>query len=236
MRIEILEEEVLAAHAAAIMAAVLVDAVATRGHATVAFSGGSTAGPLLASLAATSVPWEAVDVLQVDERVAPPGDAERNLTNLQEHLVDEVPALRGRVHPMPVEDDDLHEAATRYARTLRDLAGSPARLDLVHLGIGPDGHTASLIPNSPLLEEAAPVGVTATYEGRRRMTLTLPALNQAREIVWLVRGAAKAPMARRLVEGDTAIPAGRVAQTHARLLLDHAAATELSSETSTGRP
>lgn len=234
MRIEILAEEVLAAHAAAVVASVLGDAVEARGRATVAFSGGSTARPLLAALAATTIPWEAIDVLQVDERVAPPGHADRNLTGLQELLAARVPALRRRVHPMPVEDDDLQGAAARYARTLRDLAGTPARLDLVHLGIGVDGHTASLLPGSPLLVESAPVGVTATYEGRRRMTLTLPVLNRAREIVWLVRGAAKAPMVRRLVDGDASIPAGRVDRAHARLLLDHAAAAELSPETLTG--
>lgn len=171
----------------AVVAATLHEAVANRGRATVAFSGGSTAGPLLAALGDTEAPWEAVDVLQVDERVAPEGHPDRN------------------------------------------LAGCPARLDLVHLGLGSDGHTASLVPDSPLLDEqAAPVGVTATYEGRRRMTLTLPVLNRAREVVWLVRGAAKAPMVRRPVRGDTSMSAGRVDPTRARLLVDHAAAAGLT--------
>lgn len=229
MRIEILEEEALAARTAAVIASLLGDAVAERGHATVAFSGGPTAGPLFRALADTDVPWESVDVLQVDERVAPAGHVDRNLTNLQDLLAARVPALQGRVHPMPVEDDDLQVAATRYARTVGELAGTPASIDVLHLGMGPDGHTASLIPGSPVLEASAPVGATATYQGRRRMTLTLPVLNRARHIVWLVSGAATAPMVRRLVDGDVSIPAGRVRHAQARLLLDHPAATDLSS-------
>lgn len=230
MKIEVLEEQILAPHAAAVVAVALRDAVASRGRATVAFSGGSTAGPLLAALSETSVPWEAVDVLQVDERIAPEGHSDRNLTTLQEHLVARVPALAGRVHPMPVDDTDL-DATARYARTVRDLAGTPPRLDLVHLGIGTDGHTASLFPDGPLLDDRAdPVGITGPYEGRRRMTLTLPVLSRAREVLWLVRGASKAPVVRRLAAGDTSIPAGRVDPTHARLLVDRAAAAELTSE------
>lgn len=227
MRIEVLDEDVLAAHAAAVVAATLH--VANRGRATVAFNGGSRAGSFLAALADTDAPWEAVDVLQVDERVAPEGHPDRNMTALQAHLAAHVPALRRRVHPMPVDDADLDAAATQYARTVRDLAGRPARLDLVHLGLGPDGHTASLVPGSPLLDEhAAPVGVTATYEERRRMTLTLPVLNRAREVVWLVRGAAKAPMVRRL---SAATPRSRQGGStpHVRLLVDHSAAAGLTS-------
>lgn len=158
MRIEILATEVLAAHAATVVATVLRDAVERRGNATVAFSGGSTAEPLLTALAGTPVPWESVDVLQVDERVAPPGHAERNLTDLQERLAARVPALTGRVHPMPVEERDLPRAAARYGRTVCDLAGTPPRVDLVHLGLGPDGHTGSLVPGSRLLEASTVVG------------------------------------------------------------------------------
>lgn len=229
MRIEVVEEEVLAAHAAAVVAMALRDAVAARGRATVAFSGGASAGALLTALAATRVPWEAVDVLQVDERVAPEGHADRNLTGLQEHLAAHVPALAGRVHPMPVDDADLDAAAARYADTIHSLAGTPPRLDLVHLGLGTDGHTASLTPDSPLLDDpGGPVAVTGAYQGRRRMTLTVPVLSRAREVLWFVRGAAKAPMVRRLVAGDTSIPAGRVDPTHARLLVDRAAAADLT--------
>ena len=228
MRIEVLAEQQLAAHAAAILAASLRAATAARGRASIAFSGGSTAGALLAALARADVPWDVVDVLQVDERIAPDGHPDRNLTTLQQHLLDEVPLSAARIHPMPVTSPDLDTAARRYAGTLREVAGDPPQLDVVHLGLGTDGHTASLTPGSAALEpNHEPVVVTDAYEGRRRMTLTLPVLSGARGLVWFVQGAAKAPMVRRLVAGDDTIPAGRVAAGNARLLLDTAAAAEL---------
>jgi 6-phosphogluconolactonase len=232
MKVEVLPEPELAAHGAALVAAGLRAAVAARGHATVAFSGGSTAGALLDALASTKVPWDAVEVLQVDERVAADGHPDRNLTTLRQRLLDHVPLPPGQVHPMPVTDPDLAAGAERYAATLRRLAGRPPRIDVVHLGLGTDGHTASLTPGSPLLDDpGGPVAVTEPYQGRRRMTLTLPVLAAARELVWFVRGAAKAPMVRRLVEADPSIPAGLVPAAHARLLLDPAAATDLTSPT-----
>ncbi len=125
---------------------------------------------------------------------------------------------------MPVESADLDEAAARYAQTLVDIAGSPPVLDLVHLGLGPDGHTASLVPGDPVLDVTdADVALTGLYQGRRRMTLTYPALNRARRVLWLITGEDKAAMLVRLRRGDPAIPAGRVRQDHAVVLADRAA-------------
>lgn len=228
MRVEVLPGHQLAPHAAQVITEVLRTAVAERGRATVAFSGGSTAGPLLTELARAELPWQAVAVLQVDERVAPDGHPDRNLTTLREQLLDHVPVPAEQVHPMPVASRDPADAVRRYADTLVDLAGDPPRLDVVHLGLGTDGHTASLTPGSPLLDApGGPVAITEPYEGRRRMTLTLPVLDCAREVLWLVRGASKAPAVGRLVAGDRAIPGARVAAFSARLLLDPAAAAEL---------
>lgn len=228
MRTAVAPEGRVAAEGAAHVAAVLRGAVEARGRATVAFSGGSTAGALLAALTWADVPWSAVDVLQVDERIAPEGHPDRNLTMLRGELLDHVPVRPDRVHPMPVDHGHLDAAAARYADDLWELAGRPPRLDLVHLGIGTDGHTASLFPGSPLLgPDVGPVAVTAPQGGRRRMTLTLPVLSHGRRILWFVTGAAKAAVVGRLVEGDLSIPAARVEVSRALLPLDPPAAGAL---------
>ncbi len=228
MNVEVVPQEQLPARAADVVAATLRAAVAARGWAAVAFSGGTTAGALLAAIAEADVPWHAVQVLQVDERVAPDGDPDRNLTTLRDRLTDHVPLPEGHLHAMPVDDPDLTAAAGRYAEVLRGVAGSPPRLDLVHLGLGADGHTASLLPGSSLLDpDGALVGIAHRYQGRRRMTLTLPVLSQARHLLWFVTGVSKAPAVARLVNGDRSIPAGLVERAHARLLLDPDAATAL---------
>lgn len=219
----------LAEEAAAHIAAVLRAAVDARGRATVAFSGGSDAGELLAAVAETDIPWQAVDVFQVDERVAPDGHPDRNLNAIRQWLVDHAALPPDRLHAMPVEAPDLDEAALRYADVLHERAGQPPRIDLVHLGIGTDGHTASLIPGSPLLHVTTrSVAVTDPYHGRRRMTLTLPVLSGARSILWYVNGHEKAPITRRLVDGDRSIPASLVERSRALLLLDRAAASALT--------
>jgi 6-phosphogluconolactonase len=229
MKVDVVPQDQLATRAADIVATTLRAAVAERGRATVAFSGGTTAGTLLAAVAGTDMPWHAVDVLQVDERVAPEGDPDRNLTALREQLLDHVPLPEDQLHAMPVEDPDLADAAGRYADVLRRVAGSPPHLDLVHLGLGTDGHTASLLPGSPLLDlDGDLAGTTPPYQGRRRMTLTLPALSYARNLLWFVTGASKAPVVARLVDGDRSIPAGHVERANARLLLDPDAATALA--------
>lgn len=237
MNVEVVPPEQLSTRAADVVAATLRAAAAERGRATVAFSGGNTAGTLLAAVAEADVPWHAVDVLQVDERSAPDGDPDRNLTALREQLLDHVPLPVDQLHAMPVEDPDLADAAGRYAEVLRRVAGSPPRLDLVHLGLGTDGHTASLLPGSPLLDPGdVLVGTTPPYQGRRRMTLTLPVLSHARNRLWFVAGASKAPVVARLVDGDRSIPAGHVERAHARLLLDPDAATALPRSATTEDP
>jgi 6-phosphogluconolactonase/glucosamine-6-phosphate isomerase/deaminase len=160
----------------------------------------------------------------VDERVAPEGDPDRNLTHLRESFLDFVPMVAENIHWMPVESPDLDAAAARYAATLQRIAGSPAILDLVHLGLGPDGHTASLVPGDPALIAGADVAVTEVYQGRRRMTLTYPILNRARRVLWVITGDEKRDMLRRIVAGDASIPAGRVRRENATILADEAAA------------
>src|SRR5271165_2818470 len=188
-------------------------AVAERGRFVAAFSGGHSPWLMLRALADEEVPWNKVYIVQVDERVAPAGDPGRNLTHLRESLLDHAPIPSGHIYAMPVEAPNLSAAAAEYASTLQDVVGTPPVFDLVHLGLGPDGHTASLVPGDPVLEIAsADVGVTRVYQGHRRMTLTYPILNRARRILWLVTGADKAEMLVRLRSSDDSIPAGRLRQ------------------------
>jgi 6-phosphogluconolactonase len=185
---------------------------------------------MLRALADADVPWLAVHVVQVDERVAPAGHPDRNLTHLRESLLEHAPLPAGQIHAMPVEEGDLETAAARYSATLERIAGSPAVLDLVHLGLGPDGHTASLVPGDPVLNVAdADVAVTGAYQGRRRMTLTYRIINRSRRILWVVTGSEKAPMLCRLLDGDESIPAGRVSRERAGLIADAPAAANLAA-------
>ena len=185
---------------------------------------------MLRALSSLDLPWESVHLLQVDERIAPAGHADRNLTHLCESLLAQSRPIPVQIHPMPVESADLDEAVANYAQTLVEIAGSPPVLDLVHLGLGPDGHTASLVPGDPVLVvTSADVAVTGVYQGRRRMTLTYPVLNRARRVLWLITGEDKAAMLVRLTRRDPAIPAGRVRQDHAVILADRAAAQQLAA-------
>lgn len=228
MKIEVLDNaDEVADEAAAIIASDAKIAVVERGRFVMAVSGGRTPWAMLRALAGMQVPWDGVHVLQVDERVAPAGDPDRNLTHLRESLLEHAPLRPGQIYAMPVEATDLHAAAASYAATLREVAGSPAVLDLVHLGLGPDGHTASLVPADPVLDvNDAAVALSGPYQGRRRMTLTYPVLNHARRVLWVVTGAEKASMLARLCDGDRSIPAGRVRQDHALVLADRAAAAK----------
>ena len=234
MRIDALADaDAVARAGAALTAAEARTAVATRGRFIVAFSGGHTPWQMLRALADEEVPWPGVHVVQVDERVAPAGDPDRNLTHLRESLLAHCPLRPEQIHPMPVEAADLEAAIRRYALTLEDIAGAPAVLDLAHLGLGPDGHTASLVPGDPVLDVTdADVALTGLYQGRRRMTLTYPALNRARRIVWLITGREKADMLERLCRGDRSIPAGRIDQHQALVLADHEAAARSGPEPS----
>ncbi len=226
MRIEALADaDAVARAGAGFTAAAARAAVAARGRFIVAISGGHTPWTMLRALADEAMPWAGVHVVQVDERVAPLGDPDRNLTHLRESLLAHCPLRPEQVHAMPVEWVDLKAASGRYAQTLRQIAGSPAVLDLAHLGLGPDGHTASLVPGDPVLDETeSDVAVTGFYQGRRRMTLTYPMLNRSRRILWLVTGAEKAEMVARLCGGDRSIPAGRIRQDQACVLADREAA------------
>jgi 6-phosphogluconolactonase len=207
----------LAARSAAFVAELARTSVADHGRFTFAVSGGKTPWAMFAELAGHQVPWSAVQIFQVDERVAPDGDPDRNLTNLRQSLGQADP----EVIPMPVEGPDLDAAAAAYAKRL------PDHFDLVHLGLGPDGHTASLVPGDPVLEVTDRlVAITEPYQGHRRMTLTYPALARAEQLLWLISGEDKREALARLLAGDQSIPAGRVEAKHSTILADAAAAPE----------
>jgi 6-phosphogluconolactonase len=205
-------------YAAEAVAAAGRESVETRGEFNLALSGGKTPWAMIGQLGEMEeMPWEHAYIYQVDERVAPPGDEARNLTHLVQMLsLDHQAALR----PMPVTSRDLELSAAEYEVHV------PEHLDLVHLGLGPDGHTASLVPDDSVLEaDDRRVAMTGgLYDGHRRMTLTYPALAEARQIIWLVLGeAAREPLAK-LLAGDTSIPAGRVENDNMLLVTDEAAA------------
>jgi 6-phosphogluconolactonase len=236
MKLEVLEDADSVARAgASTIAAEARAAVASRGLFTLAVSGGHTPWIMLRALAGEDVPWAGVNLFQIDERVAPDGHPDRNLTHLRESLLQHVPLSPDQIHAMPVESADLEAAAAQYASVLRDVAGSPPVLDLVHLGLGPDGHTASLVPGDPALDiDNADVAVTGFYQGRRRMTLTYPVLNRARRVLWIVTGSGKVDVLRRLRAGDRSIPAGRVRSDEALLLADRAATGQLAGQSRGG--
>lgn len=218
------DAESVARDAAALVAAQARAAVAERGSFVMAVSGGHTPWIMLRELAQQDVPWNAVHVVQVDERVAPAGHADRNLTHLRESLLEHALFPPQQIHAMPVESSNLEAAAAQYLQTLQSIAGSPPVLDLVHLGLGPDGHTASLVPGDPVLKvRDADVALTEPYQGRRRMTLTFPIINRSRFVLWLVTGKEKAGMLTRLQRGDILIPAGWVRSDRALVLADRAA-------------
>ncbi len=226
MKLETLSDaDTVARVGAATIAADARAAIAARGRFALAVSGGHTPWIMLRALATEDMPWPSVHVFQVDERVAPDGHPDRNLTHLRESLLQHAPLPPEQIHAMPVESLDLEAAAIEYARTLQEIAGSPPVLDLVHLGLGFDGHTASLVPGDRVLDITdTDVALTGIYQGRRRMTLTYPTLNRARRVLWVVTGSEKTEMLRRLRDGDAAIPAGRVRREQALVLADRTAA------------
>jgi 6-phosphogluconolactonase len=206
----------VAARAAELVAELARDAVADHGSFRFAVSGGKTPWAMFARLSQLDVPWDRLSIYQVDERIAPAGDPDRNLT----HLIASLPVhADADIHAMPVEDDDVEAAAGRYATDL------PEAFDLVHLGLGPDGHTASLIPGDPVLGVTDRlVAVTGVYQGRQRMTLTYPALARARTTLFLITGADKAGPLAQLLAHDPSIPAGRVDARDLRIVADASAA------------
>jgi 6-phosphogluconolactonase len=212
-RVEVLpDEEAVARRAAGFICERVRTGVEERGSFSLALSGGRSPARMLEFLHdELDVPWEAVDVYQVDERIAPRNHPDRNLALLEATLPD------ARIHGMPVEEEDLGAAAARYAALL------PDRLDLVHLGLGPDGHTASLVPNCGALRvRDRDVAISREYNGRRRMTLTYPAIDRAREVLWVVTGEDKAEALARLLAGDEEIPAARVRTPVQTVLTDQA--------------
>jgi 6-phosphogluconolactonase len=226
MKIQVLNDaDAVAREAAKIIAVEARAAVAARGRCALAVSGGKTPWQMLRALAAEEVPWKHLHVVQVDERIAPTGDPDRNLTQLRESLLSHAPLRPEQIHAMPVEESDLEAAARNYATTLEQITGAPPVLDLAHLGLGPDGHTASLVPGDPVLQvNDRDIALTGVYMGRRRMTLTYPMLNRSRRILWVTTGAEKADMLARLRAGDSTIPAGRIRREEALILADRAAA------------
>jgi 6-phosphogluconolactonase len=231
MKIEVFADaDSVAREAAAIIATEARASVAARGRFIAAFSGGHTPWLMLRALADETVPWAGVHVAQVDERVAPAGDPDRNLTHLRESLLEHAPLRPEQIYAMPVESLDLEAAAKSYAVTLAEIAGSPPVFDLVHLGLGPDGHTGSLVPGDPVLQVTdKDVAVTGIYQGRRRMTLTYPILNRSRRVLWVVTGSEKTQMLVRLHQGDQSIPSGRVRQDRALVLADRDAAKKIET-------
>jgi 6-phosphogluconolactonase len=194
---------------------------------SLAVSGGSTPALMLAELAQLEIDWSKTLIGQADERVAPDGDANRNLTQLQESLLDAIELPPANLLSMPVTQPDLAMAATSYAATIQATLPEGC-FDIVHLGLGDDGHAASLVPGDPVLEVSdRDVWYTNEYKGRRRLTLTYPSLDRAGLILWLVAGANKAGMLKRLVGQDATIPAGRISQENAVVFADAAAVAEL---------
>jgi 6-phosphogluconolactonase len=229
MKVQIFPDAGAVAKAAQFIASEARAAVGARGWFTMAVSGGKTPWQMLRVLANEEVPWKNVQIVQVDERIAPAGDPDRNLTHLRESLLSHAPLPPKQIYAMPVEEADLKAATASYAKKLQQIAGPPPILDLVHLGLGPDGHTASLVPFDAVLDVIdTDVALTGIYQNRRRMTLTYPLLNRSRCVLWVVTGGEKAGMLTRLYEGDVSIPAGRIRRDCALVLADESAAGELS--------
>lgn len=208
-------EHGLAVHAADLLEGWAHAAVQDHGTFSIALSGGRTPWVVFAELAHRELPWYAVTIYQVDERVAPDDDPDRNLTHLRVSFA----SLPVTLVPMPVTTADLQKAAAAYAEEL------PEQFDVVHLGLGADGHTASLVPNDPVLDvDDRLVAVTNPYQEHRRMTLTYPALQRAEQLLWLVSGEDKAPALAALLAGDESIPASRVRAGRSTIVADEAAA------------
>jgi 6-phosphogluconolactonase len=212
--------EALSEEAAGRIAATLGAAVAARGSAAVALAGGSTPSRLYEVLAAppyrTQVPWAGVRVFWGDERAVPPEDRQSNYRMARETLLDHVPVRREWIHRMPADGEDLAAAARAHAEVIRAhlRAGDDGRprFDLVLLGMGGDGHTASLFPGDPALDEsrASVAAVDTPHHGLRRLTLTLAVLNAAAHVIFLVAGADKAKALRQVLVHREPLPAARV--------------------------
>jgi 6-phosphogluconolactonase len=229
LAIEVLPDpDAVAARGAELLAS-YIEEDAARGGATLALSGGGTPQQVFERLAHLELPWDRIAVFQVDERIAPANHADRNRTQAAAAFREAEEHYPRSFRWMPVEERDLDAAARRYADALRAAAGSPPALGTVHLGLGADGHTASLFPGSPLVaERKRDVVVTEPHLGRQRMTLTLRVLNRARRILWLVTGADKRTALAGLVAGDARVVGSRVRREGALVLADAEAAADLA--------
>jgi 6-phosphogluconolactonase len=230
MKVFVLDDARSAArYGAARIAEATRSAVFERGFCSLALSGGMSPWPMFSVLAEQDVPWTKVHIFQVDERIDSVNSPQRTFAKLRKTLLCRVPLPEENVHPMPVDSADLVAAAENYEAALSDRLGRPPVLDLVHLGLGVDGHTASLIPgDTSLAQVSCDVAVSGPYEGSPRMTLTYSALNRARTILWLVIGEMKAEILHRLIVGDVRVPAGRIERSHAIVLADKGAASLLA--------
>ena len=208
------ESAAVASHkAAAFIVERAEQSVLAKGSFSMAVSGGHTPWPMFEAMALMNMPWALTVIYQVDERAVHMQSRERNLNNLRRSLG----SVEATIVPMPVEHD-LDEGALAYE------AGLPERFDLIHLGLGPDGHTASLIPGDPVLAVTEQlVAATGEYQGQRRMTLTYPAIARSDQLVWLVAGVDQREALSRLLEGDTSIPAGRVVSERSLVFTDPSA-------------
>lgn len=218
------DAETVAQQASAFIVEQSQRAIAARGIFTLALSGGTTPWRMLEWLMQSDFKWEQVQIFQVDERVAKPGDAQRNWTHLTAVLQPCWSRIEPGVHAMPVNAVDLQAAAVDYATTLANVAGQPPVLDLVHLGLGADGHTASVVPGDPVLSVVdRDVAVTLPYQNHIRMTMTLPMINRARKRLWVVTGAQKRQALAQLTQSDQSIPAAHVRAAAATILADREA-------------
>jgi len=219
----------LAVEAARFVAKYARECISEYGSFNWAVSGGRTPWLMLRDLAKEEVDWKRVHIFQVDERIAPEGHPDRNLTHLLAVLLENTPINEKNIHPMRVESDDAGDASAAYADELSTFCGAPPVFDLIHLGLGVDGHTASLIPDDPVLNVIdCDVAVCDLYQGRKRMTLTYRVINRARKILWVVSGSDKASMLKRLIDADWSIPAGCVNRENAYILADSDAASSIS--------
>lgn len=221
------DAEAAARLCAARLADLAAASITARGSCVLALSGGATPQRMLEHFAGQTLPWRDLRIVQVDERLAPEGDPARNLTSLEQALVQSGPLPRANLYPMPVTlalASGVTAAIVACEQTLRELAGNPPTLDIAHLGLGEDGHTASLFPGDGLPDtKDREVGFVAHAPQWPRLSLTVPALNRARHIVWLVTGTAKAARLAELIEGRGTMPAMRIAREHAEVIADAAA-------------
>lgn len=225
MKIEIFPHaEQVAVRAAAYLEQLIRETLTHQKSFSLAISGGRTPWEMLKQLSKADLPWQRINLFQVDERLAPDGHSDRNLTQLFQAIADTPMVTQLRIFPMPVTAEDLDVAAKEYTEVLNEVTEGKG-LDMIHLGLGSDGHTASLVPGDEVLaiQNRLVACTQNNYQGRIRMTLTYPLLNSAKQILWIVTGSEKKEMVKRMLQQDPSIPAGSIRQENALLLIDKAA-------------